>query len=161
MRRMRRSVCWAFAAAAVPAIVVGGCGAKPKPAPVVTVTLSQGSTSVRIRAEVAATPDARERGLMGRRSLGSDSGMLFLFPHSVQEGFWMKDTLIPLDVVFVSGGAVVEVDSMTPCRTSTCPVTTPAASYDRALEVPAGSLVVRRIGTGARFTVDGEVPVAS
>ena len=122
------------------------------------VTLAQGSASLKIRAEVASTPDARTRGLMGRRSLAEDAGMLFVFPTPVQAGFWMKDTLIPLDIAFISKGYVVEIDTMQPCRTAKCPVTTPAIGYDWALEVSVGTF--HRAGITAGAVVDTEPRLA-
>lgn len=54
------------------------------------------------RLEVAVTPEALERGLMGRRAIANTGGMLFVFEDSQYRHFWMKDTLVELDMVFVS-----------------------------------------------------------
>jgi hypothetical protein len=51
--------------------------------------------------EVAATPDQQERGLMFRQSLAPDRGMIFPYQPAQEVAFWMKNTLIPLDIVFV------------------------------------------------------------
>ncbi len=53
-------------------------------------------------AEVADTPAERERGLMHRYSLPGDKGMLFVFDKEEVVGFWMKDTPIPLDIIFIN-----------------------------------------------------------
>lgn len=53
-----------------------------------------------VMAEIAASPDERQRGLMYRSSLGAEEGMLFVFPAPEVQVFWMKNTLIPLDVGF-------------------------------------------------------------
>jgi hypothetical protein len=55
-----------------------------------------------IAIEVADTPEERNRGLMDRRSLPDSSGMLFIFESSGQQSFWMKNTYIPLDIIFVN-----------------------------------------------------------
>ncbi|WP_342380934.1 DUF192 domain-containing protein [Myxococcus stipitatus] len=56
----------------------------------------------RVEVEVAATPDARTRGLMWRTELADGKGMLFLFPSQEMQGFWMRNTLIPLDMFFIT-----------------------------------------------------------
>lgn len=58
--------------------------------------------------EVVDTEAGRERGLMGRKSLAPDAGMLFDFLAPQPVAFWMKDTLIPLDMVFIARGGVVK-----------------------------------------------------
>ena len=68
-----------------------------------------------IDAELARTPEQREIGLMFRTSMGPNEGMLFAFERAGQQCFWMKNTLIPLDVAFVADdGSVVNIDRMKP-----------------------------------------------
>ncbi|MDO1447747.1 DUF192 domain-containing protein [Rhodocytophaga aerolata] len=55
-----------------------------------------------IAIEIADTPEERNRGLMDRRSLPDSTGMLFIFERSGQQSFWMKNTYIPLDIIFVN-----------------------------------------------------------
>ena len=70
--------------------------------------------------ELARTDDERARGLMYRRELAPEAGMLFLFSESEQRAFWMKNTLIPLDMLFIDdGGRVVGlVERAEPLTTS-------------------------------------------
>lgn len=78
-----------------------------------------------IRAEVAATPELRQRGLMGRAFLAPDGGMLFVFETPGIYCFWMKDTLLPLAVTFLDNqGRVLQVEPMQPATlTLHCPTT--------------------------------------
>jgi uncharacterized membrane protein (UPF0127 family) len=77
------------------------------------IQTSDGKTH-RFKVEIAATPDERALGLMFRRSLAPDAGMLFDFGHTGPVAMWMKNTLIPLDMLFVaSDGAVVNIAQRT------------------------------------------------
>ena len=68
-----------------------------------------------IRVEVAKTPEERSRGLMGRKHLAKDEGMLFIFETEDYHGFWMKDTLLPLSIAFISkDGRIVWITDMKP-----------------------------------------------
>jgi len=68
-----------------------------------------------IWAEVAKTPEGRNRGLMGRKHLGKDEGMLFIFETEGYHSFWMKDTLIPLSIAFIDkDGRIVWIADMKP-----------------------------------------------
>jgi uncharacterized membrane protein (UPF0127 family) len=68
-----------------------------------------------IQAEVAQTPDERATGLMFRKSMGPNSGMLFAFEDAATQCFWMKNTLLPLSVAFVADdGTIVNLDDMKP-----------------------------------------------
>jgi uncharacterized protein len=66
----------------------------------VTIETAEGAVSFQV--EIAATPDKREVGLMYRRELPPDHGMLFIFPGERINSFWMKNTPIPLDMIFIS-----------------------------------------------------------
>jgi hypothetical protein len=67
----------------------------------IPVTVRTDDGPVTFQAEVADTPAERNRGLMDRAELADDHGMLFLFPRPAQQSFWMKNTLIPLDIIFI------------------------------------------------------------
>ncbi len=73
-----------------------------------------------IRVEVAKTPEERARGLMGRKLLGKDEGMLFIFEKEDYHGFWMKDTYIPLSIAFIDReGRIVKIADMRPLSLET------------------------------------------
>lgn len=68
--------------------------------------------------EIADTPQSREKGLMFRKSLGKDDGMLFKFPYKNNLQFWMKSTYIPLDIAFIDdNGEIFQIESMYPLST--------------------------------------------
>ena len=68
-----------------------------------------------IRVEVAQTPEERSYGLMGRKHLGKDEGMLFVFETEDTHGFWMKDTFLPLSIAFIAkDGRIVWITDMKP-----------------------------------------------
>ena len=68
-----------------------------------------------VTAEIAKSRDQRERGLMYRSSLGHDDGMLFVFEKAESQAFWMKNTLIPLDLAYFDAqGYLIEVYTMQP-----------------------------------------------
>ena len=90
-----------------------------------------------IRPEVALTSAQRSVGLMHRAKAPED-GMLFVFPSRSTGGFWMKNTLVPLKIVFFDvGGKRVRTMRMTPCRNDPCPIYDPGRPYRYALELPA------------------------
>ena len=68
-----------------------------------------------IQAEVAQTPEERTIGLMFRKTMGANDGMLFAFDEAAPQCFWMKNTLLPLSAAFVSDdGVVVNIEEMKP-----------------------------------------------
>jgi uncharacterized membrane protein (UPF0127 family) len=87
------------------AVVVAlfGCAATPPPAPlpVTSITIDTAHGPVKIRVEVAADDVSREYGLMNRKHMAPNDGMLFDFISPQQVNFWMKDTILPLDMLFV------------------------------------------------------------
>jgi uncharacterized protein len=103
--------------------------------------------------EVADDEAERELGLMNRTKLGRDDGMVFLFPAPSSGGFWMKNTLIPLSIAFISGTRVVAVREMVPCRADPCPSYMPGAEYDSAVEANRNWFPDHdvRVGTTVRF----------
>ena len=90
---------------------------------------------------IADDPGERSQGLMGVDELGDLDGMLFVFPSEALSGFWMKGTLIPLDVAFFGDDkALVDVLNMVPCTTEQCPSYVPDGPFSWAVETPAGTL---------------------
>ena len=90
-----------------------------------------------VHPELALTSAQQQRGLMFRRKAPAD-GMLFVFSQATSGGFWMKNTLVPLTIVyFDTAGRRVRRMSMTPCRKDPCRIYDPGKQYRYALELPA------------------------
>jgi uncharacterized membrane protein (UPF0127 family) len=102
-----------------------------------------------IKAEVAATEEAREQGLMYRKSLGQNDGMLFVFATDAQECMWMKNTLVPLSVAFMNArGVIINIEDMQPQTEDTHCARDPARY---ALEMSKGWFRSKGIGPGMQI----------
>ena len=89
------------------------------------------------RPELALTSSQQQRGLMFRKRAPND-GMLFVFSLATRGGFWMKNTLVPLRIVFFdTRGRAVRKFLMTPCTEDPCHIYDPGKQYRYALELPA------------------------
>jgi hypothetical protein len=103
----------------------------------------------RIRAEVADSPGARERGLMHRPSMAPNAGMVFVFEQDSRHCMWMKNTLIPLSVAFIdASGAIVNIADMQPHSEQSHCAARPARY---ALEMNKGWFAERAVKPGARL----------
>ena len=102
-----------------------------------------------IQAELAQTPNERSIGLMFRKSMGANEGMLFAFEQPARQCFWMKNTLLPLSIAFVSAdGTVVNIDDMKPqTLDSHCSV----KEVPFVLEMNAGWFAKRGIKAGFKL----------
>lgn len=113
------------------------------------VLLSSDDDSVLVDVEIAETPEERAKGLMNRKSLPDDAGMLFVYFEPVRGGFWMKDTLIPLSIAFIDEEeTIVQIIDMEPCAKEPCRIYEPDVDYVAALEVNQGAFGEWGIGVG-------------
>lgn len=125
------------------------CQADPR----VTIATKEGR-ELTFQVEVADTPTKRELGLQYRRDLAPDRGMIFLFPTESVHAFWMKNTPIPLDMIFInSAGKVVGVVEQTvPFSTDSRSVST-ASKF--VLEINGGLSKAHGIGIGDSVRFQG------
>ena len=107
------------------------------PATAPRVVVQADGRAVAFRVEVASTPDEHARGLMYRSHLDPDAGMLFVFEQPQVQRFWMKNTLIPLDMIFIA-----------PDRHIAGVVENAAPETETERMVPARSQYVLEIGGG-------------
>jgi uncharacterized membrane protein (UPF0127 family) len=92
-----------------------------------------------IKLEIADTPAKRQTGLMARKHLDSDRGMLFIFEEPQKPVFWMKDCYISLDIIFIRGNNITGFyTSVPPCRSEPCDLYPAVELNDKVLEVNAG-----------------------
>lgn len=90
--------------------------------------------------EVVSTPKELSKGLMFRESLEKDSGMLFIFPENGIYSFWMKNTLIPLDIIWINldEKIVFIKNNAQPCQEDNCESFTPNETAKYILELNSG-----------------------
>jgi uncharacterized membrane protein (UPF0127 family) len=108
------------------------------------------------RVEVARTPEEQARGLMFRESLPERTGMLFRFEDDGPHGFWMKNTMIPLDIVWLDeNGQVVFVSENTPpCRADPCPNYGPEVPSWTVLEIAGGLAAKEKVTVGSVIRIE-------
>jgi len=148
--RMRNSLATAL-------LLVAAC-TQQSAAPATSQTTTPASTAPRVifpdgfavSVEVAADDPTREQGLMYRDQLGLDHGMIFLFAQSGEYPFWMKNTLIPLDMIWIDDARKIARISanVSPCKADPCPSYPPHANAKYVLEVAAGVAAKHRLKEG-------------
>ena len=144
MRLRRRAKVAGALLAAWSLAACGGGGSLPSQPQLETITLSVMTTAgpVPLQVEVAHTPAQRRIGLMGRDTLADGTGMLFLYQaeRPADTGFWMQNTLIPLDIAYLGeDGTIRAIRRMAPCLATTdCPTYRAGVPYSAALEVNQG-----------------------
>jgi uncharacterized membrane protein (UPF0127 family) len=126
-----------------------GSGESPSGLPTGTAVIATSGGEVRVEVEIADTPAARSRGLMGRKSLPDGAGMVFLNDEPAASGFWMKDTLIPLSVAFWGpDGRITDIVDMEPCRKEPCTIYGQGITWVGALEVNQGFFTQSGVAAG-------------
>lgn len=134
-------------------LLLAACGSTE---PLVVLRSTEGHV-IRIRTELARTPEEQAHGLMGRTAMEPGTGMLFLFQAERPLAFWMKNTLIPLDVLyFDEGGNYVSSVTMTPCEKDPCRTYPSSKPAKYALEVPEG--LIRQYGFDDRWRMELQMP---
>lgn len=92
-----------------------------------------------IKAEIADTPEERTQGLMFRESLDENDGMIFIFDDPKVYSFWMKNTLIPLDIIWLNQEKeIVKILQATPCTEDPCEIYNPETEAIYVIEVNQG-----------------------
>lgn len=112
--------------------------------------LKNGNVTRKVDIEIADTPYEWETGLMYRESMEDDQGMLFIYPNAAERSFYMKNTYIPLDIIFMSSDTIVVSykDNAIPRDESSIPSNAPAQYI---LEINAGKRADWNITTGDKM----------
>lgn len=110
-----------------------------------------------IHVEVAADNATREQGLMYRDQLPPDRGMIFLFPSTAEYSFWMKNTLMPLDMIWIDEGhRIVHIaHDVPPCRAEPCTSYPPNVLSKYVLELAGGVAAKHRLADGQTVRFEG------
>jgi uncharacterized membrane protein (UPF0127 family) len=105
--------------------------------------------------EIADNPEARARGLMFRDSMDADHGMLFLFDRADPQAFWMKNTHIPLDILYFDENykLVSAQERVPPCRSDPCSVYPSTGPAKYVLELNSGTAEKLGVKPGDLLTV--------
>lgn len=146
MRKLLLSCCWLGAIA-----LIGR--AEPDSAQYLPISAHLQIGEQRIALEVPQTPEQYDKGLMFRSTLPNDRGMYFRFDPPRPVNFWMRNTLYPIDMVFIYQGRVQQVLAhVPPCETTDCP------TYGSALQ-PISAVLELRAGRAAELGLNRGVTV--
>jgi len=128
------------------ALLLAGCS-EPTDLPVTPMQIGTESFNL----EIADNDSTRARGLMHRESMLAGSGMIFVWSEDADREFWMKNTLIPLDLIFVnSAGKIVSIHALKPADTTRVPSAAPARW---AIELNLGAAARAGVKTGDLLTI--------
>lgn len=130
------------------AVLVFGCAQEKIDEKQVMIKTS--GDEIKLNVEIADSSAEIIKGLMHREKLGENEGMLFVFPDEDYRNFWMKNTLIPLDLLFIAAnGTIVDMkESFQPCKTEFCESYKSKEKAKYVLEVNGGFAGENEISTG-------------
>lgn len=173
-----RWVTWALLIADVVAFLIQGANRPPRPhlasapasGPTTTTALTMSTAQLRVIPRpgqrlgpahcflLAGTPEARARGLSGRRDFGGYAGTVFVYASPSTDAYVMRNVHFPLSIAFFRGdGRFVSAAEMSPCPQSeaTCPRYGAAGPFQVAVEVPAGRFAALGVGPGSAVQLGG------
>jgi uncharacterized protein len=110
-----------------------------------------------VHVEIAADDETRQQGLMYRDRLPEATGVIFIFAQPSEYPFWMKNTLIPLDMVWIDAGHKIAhvTRDIPPCKADPCPSYPPNAISSYVLEVAAGVAAQHHLAAGQVLRFEG------
>ena len=118
------------------------------------VVFDSGKNGVHVNIEIADTFDERQSGLMFRDHLDENDGMLFIFDEEGYYPFWMKNTLIPLDMIWISEDLrVVDILHANPCKQDPCKSYKPSGNAKYVVEVNQNFTTKNNINIGDKLRI--------
>ena len=119
------------------------------------VLIDNGKNLIKVNVEIADDNNKRMYGLMSRENLDENSGMLFVFDDENNQTFWMKNTLIFLDIIFISKDMkIVDIKYATPCREDPCRLYKSSKPAKYVLEVNGNFTIKHNIKMDDKITIN-------
>lgn len=119
------------------------------------IFIDNGENLIKINAEIADDKEERMKGLMFRTKLEENSGMLFIFENESYQTFWMKNTLIPLDIIFINEDfEIVDVQYAVSCVRDQCKTYESSKPAKYVLEVNGNFTAKNHIGIGNKIILN-------
>jgi uncharacterized membrane protein (UPF0127 family) len=128
-------------------LAISGCTERAPALPVVHVKLDTRSGPRLFTVELASNFESQQHGLMNRRQLAPDGGMLFDFRRDASQSFWMKDTYLPLDMLFIRSDGTISSIVPNAVPLSTTPIRS-AEPVRAVLEINGGKAIELGIASG-------------
>ena len=119
------------------------------------VFIDNGKEKIKVNVEIADNAEEMATGLMFRQFLDDNKGMLFVFERENIYSFWMKNTLIPLDMIWISDGMkIVDIRHAEPCKEDPCVNYRPAGTAKYVLEVNGNFTIKNHIAIGDKISIN-------
>ena len=132
-------------------VFLTNCTKKPN-----QISINNGEKIIKVNVEIADDNYERQQGLMFRKSLNENAGMIFVFEDENFQSFWMKNTLIPLGMVFINNNfEIVDIKSAVPCKEDPCITYDSAKPARYVLEVNYGFAEKNSIEAGDKVDLSG------
>ena len=117
-----------------------------------------GKNLIKINVEIADDSNEREKGLMFREKLDEGDGMLFVFDDNAVRTFWMKNTLIALDMIFIDDkNEIVDIKHAVPCKEEPCALYKSSKPAKYVLEVNGNFTIKNNIGIGDKIRISTKI----
>src|SRR3989338_9812338 len=119
------------------------------------ISIDNGKNLIKINVEVADDDNEKITGLMFREKLEENSGMLFVFDSENYQTFWMKNTLIPLDIIFIGKDfKIIDIKTAVQCKKDPCALYRPSEPAKYVLEVNGNFTIENDIGIGDKIALN-------